>query len=61
MNERVTKIYHTRDKLTFIGEVIHGQNLAPLMLCSLLPSCDGLITVLEAWKERELGATFIRS
>ena len=61
VNEHINKIYEIRDKLTAIGETINDQHLSALMLCSLPPSYDTLITALEARPELELTPAFIRS
>lgn len=61
MNDHIAIIYQTRHKLAAIGEVINNQHLAALMICSLPPIYDGLITVLEVRDEHELNSVFVRS
>lgn len=48
------------DRLEAIGETIKESHVSVLLLCSLLPSYETLITALEALNEAELTPSFIQ-
>lgn len=61
MIAHITKILAIVEKLSAIGENITNSHISVLCQCSLPPSYDTLITVLEEKSETELTPIFIKS
>lgn len=60
MINHIVKILETVDKLRASVEEIKDSHLSALLLCSLSPSYDTLITALEARPENKLTSEFIK-
>lgn len=49
--KQITYILEVKDKLSAIGQIINDSHISALLLCSLPPSYNTLIIVLEARKK----------
>ena len=61
MQEHIKDVMQLSEKLTSIGEPIKETHLGAILLCSLPPSYDVLVTSLESKNEDELSFDYIQS